>query len=127
MGLGKTIQAISMLQYLFTEQEKAGPFLVVAPMSTIEQWKREIEEWTDMNAVIFHGSAEARDLIYNTEWFFKDEKKSYKTYKFHIIITTYEVAIIEARRLAGVPWEYLVVDEGHRIKVYSNSEGVLIL
>jgi len=57
MGLGKTIQAISILQYLFNEQQRSGPFIVVAPMSTIEQWKRELEEWTVMNVIVFHGSA----------------------------------------------------------------------
>jgi SNF2 family DNA or RNA helicase len=46
MGLGKTIQAISVLQYLFTECRNRGPFLVIVPLSTIGQWRREIETWT---------------------------------------------------------------------------------
>lgn len=73
MGLGKTIQAISIMQYLFTQRDIGGPFLVVAPMSTVEQWKREVETWSEMNAIIFHGSAASRNLIYQTEWFFNSK------------------------------------------------------
>eukprot|EP01117_Protostelium_nocturnum_P017066 TRINITY_DN687_c0_g4_i1.p1 TRINITY_DN687_c0_g4~~TRINITY_DN687_c0_g4_i1.p1 ORF type:complete len:1707 (+),score=771.90 TRINITY_DN687_c0_g4_i1:229-5349(+) len=116
MGLGKTIQAISILQYLFEEQKVPGPFLIVAPMSTIEQWKRETEEWTNMIPIIYHGKQDARDLIYNYEWFFEGQQKSAKYYKFHVMIVTYEIAMIESSRLVTVPWQYLVVDEGHRLK-----------
>ena len=35
-----------------------GPFLVVAPLSTIAFWKREFAVWTDLNAVVFHGSGQ---------------------------------------------------------------------
>ena len=31
-----------------------GPFLVVAPLSTVAHWQREIESWTGMNTVVFH-------------------------------------------------------------------------
>ncbi|PRP86333.1 chromodomain helicase DNA binding protein [Planoprotostelium fungivorum] len=122
MGLGKTIQAISILQYLFEERRVPGPFLVVAPMSTIEQWKRETEEWTNMNPVVFHGTADARNLIYDYEWFYEGQEKASKYYKFHVLITTYEVAMMEFSRLSNVPWQYLVVDEGHRLK---NNSGKL--
>jgi SNF2 family DNA or RNA helicase len=75
MGLGKTIQSAIMLQYLYREQGINGPFLIVAPMSTIEQWKRELELWTDLNVVILHGSADGRDLIFDKEFYFEEFKK----------------------------------------------------
>ncbi len=40
-----------------------GPFLVIAPLSTIPHWKREFENWTDMNAIVYHGNAESRALL----------------------------------------------------------------
>jgi SNF2 family DNA or RNA helicase len=70
-----------------------------------------------MNVIVFHGSAEARELIYNSEFFFKDDKKNSKIFKFNVIITTYEVTLIESAKLGRIPWEYLIIDEGHRIKV----------
>jgi chromodomain-helicase-DNA-binding protein 7 len=63
MGLGKTVQSVTVLEHLRTRANVRGPFLVLAPLSTLGHWKREFEEWTDMNAVYYHdqaGGAEAR-------------------------------------------------------------------
>jgi chromodomain-helicase-DNA-binding protein 1 len=52
MGLGKTIQCISLLAHLMMERQMPGPFLVVAPLSTIPAWQRELEKWAPfMHAV----------------------------------------------------------------------------
>ena len=32
-----------------------GPFLIIVPLSTIANWEREFESWSDMNVVIYHG------------------------------------------------------------------------
>ncbi len=48
MGLGKTAQSISVLQTLRQVGGVEGPFLVVAPLSTLPHWQREIQTWTDM-------------------------------------------------------------------------------
>ena len=39
MGLGKTIQSVSLLNYLYERQGVWGPFLVVAPLSTLPHWQ----------------------------------------------------------------------------------------
>lgn len=60
MGLGKTIQSITFIQ----EMVRYGipyPYLVIAPLSTIGNWQREFETWTDLNVVTYHG----RYLIIN--------------------------------------------------------------
>eukprot|EP01083_Nonionella_stella_P078301 214198_1 len=54
MGLGKTVQTISFLQFLYFRMHIRGPFLIVAPLSTIRHWKREIEEWTELNVVLYY-------------------------------------------------------------------------
>jgi SNF2 family DNA or RNA helicase len=41
MGLGKTIQTICFLNYLYYEKNLDGPFLVVAPATTLYNWYRE--------------------------------------------------------------------------------------
>jgi SNF2 family DNA or RNA helicase len=41
MGLGKTIQTISLLCYLIEYKKNFGPFLIVAPLSTIPNWMTE--------------------------------------------------------------------------------------
>ena len=48
-GLGKTAQAIVMLEHMLKQENVRGPFLVVAPLSTLAHWQREIEDWTDLS------------------------------------------------------------------------------
>lgn len=44
MGLGKTLQTISLMAFL-REKGMTGPFLVVAPVSTLSNWVDEIERY----------------------------------------------------------------------------------
>ncbi len=46
MGLGKTVQTVALLEHLRSRENIRGPFLIVAPLSTLEHWKREFEDWT---------------------------------------------------------------------------------
>ena len=47
---GKTIQSIAFLASLF--EDKWGPHLVVAPLSTLRNWEREFATWApQMNVV----------------------------------------------------------------------------
>ena len=46
MGLGKTAQSVSMLQSLRSMEGVEGPFLIVAPLSTLPHWERELSLWT---------------------------------------------------------------------------------
>ena len=45
-----------------------GPFLVIAPVTTLYHWEREFANWSDMNAVVFHGDRESRDRIRTYEF-----------------------------------------------------------
>lgn len=55
MGLGKTIQSLTFVDAVYKYGIR-GPFLIIAPLSTIPNWQREFESWTDMNVVVYHGS-----------------------------------------------------------------------
>lgn len=64
MGLGKTIQTISFLNYLFHEHQLYGPFLLVVPLSTLTSWQREIQTWApQMNAVVYLGDITSRNMV----------------------------------------------------------------
>ena len=39
MGLGKTAQSIAMLDHLWRHEHVRGPFLVIAPLSTLSHWQ----------------------------------------------------------------------------------------
>lgn len=42
--------------------------------------------------------------------------------KFEAIITTYELVLKDADILGAIPWNYLIVDEAHRLK---NNDSAL--
>lgn len=64
MGLGKTIQTISFLNYLFHEHQLYGPFLLVVPLSTLTSWQREIHLWAPlMNVVVYLGDISSRNMV----------------------------------------------------------------
>ncbi|KAL7580211.1 hypothetical protein ACA910_012958 [Epithemia clementina (nom. ined.)] len=128
MGLGKTIQSTAFLRELQTNVNTKirGPFLIVAPLSLAGQWQSELASWApDMNVVLYHGSADARDFLVQQEFFFNEpfvnkgtaaKLKKQHTTKFHVLITTYEVVLKDSSVLSKIRWRVLIVDEAHRLK-----------
>ena len=85
---------------------------------------REFEKWLPCLPVIrYHGSKEER-----AEFFYKVDpvtkanvaplkKKEVKMKHFPVIVTSYEVAIRDVKKLGSLsPFTYMVVDEGQRLK-----------
>lgn len=113
MGLGKTLQTISLLGYLQHMRGIPGPHIVIAPKSTLGNWVKEVRRWVPTLSVIkLLGSKEQR----------AEQKEKIAEGKFNILVTSYEMAIIEKSALKKVNWYYLVIDEAHRIK---NEKSVL--
>uniref|UniRef100_A0A8D0DT84 Chromodomain helicase DNA binding protein 7 n=1 Tax=Salvator merianae TaxID=96440 RepID=A0A8D0DT84_SALMN len=117
MGLGKTIQSITFLYEIYLKGIH-GPFLVIAPLSTIPNWEREFRTWTELNVVVYHGSQASRRTIQSYEMYFKDPQgRAIKgSYKFHAIITTFEMILTDCPELRNIPWRCVVIDEAHRLK-----------
>ena len=64
MGLGKTIQSISLLSCLFHLHGLYGPFLLVVPLSTLPAWQREFEMWApEINLVVYVGDVNSRSKV----------------------------------------------------------------
>src|SRR5699024_1624334 len=53
-GLGKTIQALAMINHLSQNNQKYA--MVVCPLSVVANWKREIKERSKLETFIFHGT-----------------------------------------------------------------------
>lgn len=45
MGLGKTIQTICLLCHVIEDKLLHGPALIIAPMSLLQNWRREVAKW----------------------------------------------------------------------------------
>uniref|UniRef100_A0A7N8XBC9 Chromodomain helicase DNA binding protein 7 n=1 Tax=Mastacembelus armatus TaxID=205130 RepID=A0A7N8XBC9_9TELE len=117
MGLGKTIQSITFLNEIYMKGIE-GPFLVIAPLSTIPNWEREFRTWTELNAVVYHGSQASRKTIQAYEMYYRDTQgKIIKgVYRFHAVITTFEMILADCPELRSIPWRCVVIDEAHRLK-----------
>lgn len=113
MGLGKTIQVISMIAHLKI-MDVPGPFLVVAPLATLPNWVREFEKWLPSLPVCrYHGTAPERETMLVNRL----NPKQKRSVTFPVIITSYEVAIKDEKKLNKIgEYTYLVVDEGQRLK-----------
>ena len=60
MGLGKTVQAIGFISHLW-HKNIVGPFIVIAPLSTLSNWINEFKRWTpDIPVCLYHGNADER-------------------------------------------------------------------
>lgn len=60
MGLGKTVQTIGFLSHL-RQNHINGPFLIVVPLSTLPNWKKEVTRWCpSMHAIVYHGDKTER-------------------------------------------------------------------
>nr|XP_015220539.1 PREDICTED: chromodomain-helicase-DNA-binding protein 6 [Lepisosteus oculatus] len=117
MGLGKTIQSITFLYEIFVMGIR-GPFLIIAPLSTITNWEREFRTWTEMNVIVYHGSQISRQMIQQYEMYYKDEQGAPLAgmFKFHGVITTFEMILADCPELKKVQWRCVVIDEAHRLK-----------
>nr|XP_043631427.1 protein CHROMATIN REMODELING 4 isoform X2 [Erigeron canadensis] len=124
MGLGKTISACAFLSSLYFEFKARLPCLVLVPLSTMPNWMSEFSLWApNLNVVEYHGCARARALMRQYEWHANDvdSNKQTNSFKFNVLLTTYEMVLADSTHLRGVPWEVLVVDEGHRLKNASSK------
>ncbi|MCJ1282730.1 hypothetical protein MMC26_002055 [Xylographa opegraphella] len=118
MGLGKTLQTIAFLGYLRHICDITGPHLIVVPKSTLDNWKREFIMWTpEVNVLVLQGAKEERHQLINDRLI--DEK-------FDVCITSYEMILREKAHLKKFAWEYIIIDEAHRIKNEESSLAQII-
>lgn len=114
MGLGKTIQTISLIAFLKEYKKVERYFLIIVPKSCIPNWVKEFKAWLpDMKVVNLIARKEARAEIL---------KKELLPNKFDVCVTTYEGARICSANLRKFKWEYMIVDEAHKLK---NESSVL--
>jgi SWI/SNF-related matrix-associated actin-dependent regulator of chromatin subfamily A member 5 len=107
-------QTISFLGYLRYIAGTPGPHLITVPKSTLDNWKREFSKWTpDVNVLVLQGAKDERRQLINDRVLNQD---------FDVLITSYEMILREKAHLKKFAWEYIIVDEAHRIK---NEESTL--
>ena len=78
--------------------------LVVVPMSTLGNWKREFRTWGCFRLAVCHGAEKEAAL------------RALASRECEVVLTTYETVVNCQRDLAGHPWEATVWDEAHKLK-----------
>ncbi|CAI5682065.1 unnamed protein product [Oreochromis niloticus] len=111
MGLGKTIQCIGHIAMMI-EKKVLGPFLVVAPLSTLPNWINEFKRFTpEVSVLLYHGSQLERTKVLKQIC-----RPQGPLSMCPVVITSFEISMIDRKLLQRFQWKYLIVDEGHRIK-----------
>ena len=146
MGLGKTLQTISLIQYLKESRAppKQGdlprPSLVVCPLSVLSSWMSETRRWAPrLNVLRFHGPSVERAKLKRIALGEEDRFGNLKGAKaskakrasvgdtvvlsvhdedpVDLIVTTYETFTAEQTWFKrAFVWKYVMLDEGHKIK-----------
>lgn len=101
MGLGKTIQGIGVAE-LLSQDIDISKVLVICPTSLKSQWRLEIERFTDRTCQIVIGTAKERTAQYDNACFFT--------------ICNYEQVLRDILSIERVKWDFIILDEGQRIK-----------
>jgi DNA repair protein RAD5 len=116
MGLGKTVMLLALICQSKEQEEKDkhGTTLVVAPLSLLAQWERELETKTSLSYCVHYGDKKLDD--YNG---------------VDVVVTTYGSlqgelqghmkkrqanADLEFSGLLGFGWKRVILDEAHCIK-----------
>merc|ERR1719219_2875211 len=93
MGLGKTIQTVALFCHLY-EMGVPGPFLVVAPLSTVPNWVNEFKRFAPkVPCILYHGNMQERLELREklTDVTTCDELDGKEM--MQVVVTSYEIAM----------------------------------
>ncbi|KAL2633919.1 hypothetical protein R1flu_005398 [Riccia fluitans] len=127
MGLGKTLQSIALLAYLKLQRRCPGPFLIISPLSVTDGWASELERFApNLRVMRYVGDKQQRQRMREAtcDYINKQprERRIDPALPFDVLLTTYELAVLDASFLSRHRWRYCIVDEAQRLK---NSSTVL--
>ncbi|GJJ09521.1 hypothetical protein Clacol_003744 [Clathrus columnatus] len=126
MGLGKTVQSISLLAYLAETHDIWGPFLVIAPASTLHNWQQEITRFVPaLKPLPYWGNVKDRTTLRK---FWNKKQISYnQDAPFHVLITSYPLIVQDDKYFQRVKWQYMILDEAQAIKSSSSARWKTLL
>ena len=84
------------------------PILIVCPNSVVSNWSKELRKWlpSSKTEILYAWKEQWEDVLTNIV----------KKNDFDILITSYEGVNICLKELKKINWNYLIVDEAHRLK-----------
>lgn len=127
MGLGKTLQAITFISYLKFQRGVSGPFLVLCPLSVIDGWSSEfLRHAPKLRIVRYIGNRNERASLSTEICQFVNSQPATSrddpVLPFDVLLTTYDLAMVDVAFLSRFHWCYSIIDEAQRLK---NPSSVL--
>lgn len=99
------------MSQLYHQQKVPGPFMIVAPPSKVAVWQEQLATlFPDATTVSLLGSKEDRRFI------IENELISENIHRFHIMLTTPSVALVEEAQLKRFKWRLMCIDDAHILK-----------
>uniref|UniRef100_A0A3Q3BLI5 Chromatin-remodeling ATPase INO80 n=1 Tax=Kryptolebias marmoratus TaxID=37003 RepID=A0A3Q3BLI5_KRYMA len=125
MGLGKTVQSIALLAHLAERDNIWGPFLIISPASTLNNWHQEFSRFVPKFKVLpYWGNPQDRKVIRK----FWSQKTLYtQNAPFHVVITSYQLVVQDVKYFQRVKWQYMVLDEAQALKSSSSVRWKILL
>lgn len=116
MGLGKTLQILYFIDWHSRMYTNHKPYLIVAPISLLENWRNEYERFFDhprMKIMMLTSTDVPRKF---------DKNVVDKMQKLDIVLTNYESLRISQLNFCAVEFDIVALDEAQKIK----SPGTLV-
>ncbi|MEM8894190.1 MAG: DEAD/DEAH box helicase, partial [Bacteroidota bacterium] len=107
MGLGKTIQAIATA-ILKKELFDFKKVLVVCPASIKEQWKKEVEKFSNEKSLVIQGNPDERAA-------------QYLSANHYFFIVNYETVLRDQMAINKAGIDFLILDEAQRAKNFETK------
>lgn len=126
MGLGKTIQLLTFIAAALEHDGDIDPFLIVAPVSLLENWKEEIVKFFKpgtMEVLTLYGPALAQKRVAKKD--LEEDLLSAGATRLlapgwlgnaQVVLTTYETLRDLEFSLAAQRWSAMICDEAQKIK-----------
>jgi hypothetical protein len=127
MGLGKTLQTISLLAYLRESRGVRGPHIVIVPKSVVGNWIREFKKWCPcIKAVKMGGTKEERQKVIAEDLPLDPVTGKHK---FDVLVTSYEGLLREkgkCHRATVPPCHRAIVPSCHGATVPSYHHVTMV-
>ncbi len=111
MGLGKTLQIIALLQH--EHNLGHGPSLVVAPATLLENWRRELKQFSPTLRVHIHAGADRPGIVGRVA-------------EADVVVVSYETAIRDEPMLSSARWNVVALDEAQNIKNPEAQRSIVV-
>jgi len=118
MGLGKTVQTIALICHLVEKKQNPGPYLVIVPLSTMNNWESEFDRWAPkLQYIVYAGDKKHRRTLYENHL----QKNT-----VNVCLATFEYVLRGKGSLGQIKWQYIIIDEGHRIKNHESKLSTIL-